>query len=269
VVAFRRDTGAQVCSAPVFSAGASDTDQSLVAVGDSFIVENNYGYSGPSAVEEGRSTSPGLDRVDVVNGTCRKVWHSTEIAPSVVPKASLANGLVYTYTHPAGDSSDPWYFTALDWRTGQTVYKFRAGSGLGFNNNYAPVSIGPDGTAYIGTLGGLALVRDATPPPGAAAPAAGSGSSSGGSGSSRPRLKLSTRRRCVAHRVRLSVSGKDVRQVTRVVFRVAHRRGVDRRRPFAKSFRIRTRSRRRALAVAFLRDGRHVVLTRRTGSCRA
>jgi hypothetical protein len=269
VVAFRRDTGAQVCSAPAFSAGASDTDQSLIAVGDSFIVENNYGYSGPAAVEQGRTTTPGLERVDVVNGTCRKVWHSDEIAPTVVPKASLANGLVYTYTHPAGDRSDPWYFTALDWRTGKTVYKFRAGSGLGFNNNYAPVTIGPDGSAYIGTLGGLALVRDATPPPGAAAPAAGGGSASGGPSGSRPQLSLTARRRCAAHRVRLSVRGKDTAQVRRVVFRVAHRRGVDGRRPFAKSFRIRTPKRRAALGIAFLRDGRRVVLKRRTGSCRA
>ena len=96
---------------------------------------------------------------------CEKVWHSDEIAPSVVPKASLATGLVYTYTHPGGDTSDPWYLTALDFRTGATVYKFRLGSGLGYNNNYAPVTIGPDGTAYVGALGGLALARDGTPTP--------------------------------------------------------------------------------------------------------
>src|SRR5204862_7731974 len=72
ITVFRRDTGAKVCSAPVFSKGASDTDQSLIAVGDSFIAENNYGYSGPSATEQGRSTTPGLDRGDVEGGNCRK-----------------------------------------------------------------------------------------------------------------------------------------------------------------------------------------------------
>ena len=53
----------------------------------------------------------------------------------------------------------------MDFRTGRTVYKALAGDGVGFNNNYAPVSIGKDGTAYVGTLGGLVAVRDATPPP--------------------------------------------------------------------------------------------------------
>lgn len=167
VVVFHRTDGSTVCTAPVFGNGQSDTDQSLVAVGNALIAENNYGYSGPLAVEGGRTTVGGLERVDVNSdgSGCHKVWHSREIAPSVVPKASLATGLVYTYTHPGGDTSDPWYLTALDFRTGATVYKFRVGTGLGYNNNYSPVTIGPDGTAYVGVLGGLALARDATPPP--------------------------------------------------------------------------------------------------------
>ena len=37
---------------------------------------------------------------------------------------------------------DPWYLTALDFRTGKTVFKVRAGSGIGYNNNYAPVTTG-------------------------------------------------------------------------------------------------------------------------------
>ena len=259
VVVYRRDTGAQVCSAPVFTKGASDTDQSLVAVGDSFIVENNYGYSGPAAVEQGRTTKPGLDRVDVVNGQCRKVWHSDEIAPTVVPKGNLANGLVYTYTHPAGDQSDPWYFTALDFRTGQTVYKFRAGSGLGYNNNYAPVTIGPDGSAYVGALGGLVLVRDATPPPGA--PGLQGPASSGSA--TRPTAGLRTRRSCARGMVRLTLTG-DARSV---VFRVGNRRRTDRRAPFAGTIRIHGRRARRAFARVTFTDGRRAGVKAKVRRC--
>ncbi len=48
-----------------------------------------------------------------------------------------------------------WYLTALDFRTGRTVYRRLAGTGFAFNNNYAPVTLGPDGTAYVGVLGGV------------------------------------------------------------------------------------------------------------------
>jgi len=78
-----------------------------------------------------------------------------------VPKLSLAAGLVYAYTKPPrSDGIDAWYLSALSFRTGKTVYQQLAGTGLGFNSNYAPVSLGPDDTAYVGALGGLILLRD-------------------------------------------------------------------------------------------------------------
>jgi hypothetical protein len=161
IVVYRRASGQPVCTQPVFQKGQSDTDQSLNAAGNSLIAENNYGYSGPTATENGGSTAPGLERVDVGSDGCHKVWHSEERAPSVVPKISLGAGLVYTYTkEPRTDGKDAWYFTALDFRTGRTVYKRLAGEGLGFNNNYAPVTLGPDGSAYVGVLGGLVALRD-------------------------------------------------------------------------------------------------------------
>jgi hypothetical protein len=158
VVVYNRHTGAEVCSVPVFDQGSSATDQSLIATPDSLVAENNYGYTGPLATNDGGVTAPGLARVDLA--TCSVVWESQEIAPSVVPKLSAANGLVYTYTKPPGDPEDPWYLTALDWDTGETVFKRWAGSGLGFNNNYAPVTLGPDGSAYVGALGGLVRLAD-------------------------------------------------------------------------------------------------------------
>ncbi len=167
VVVYRRGrtvTGGRLaCTAPVFEPGAGATDNSLIGAGRSLIVENNYGYSGPTATTQGATTTPGLERVDITDdgGRCKTVWRSSEIAPSVVPKLSLATGLVYTYTKPADPSgNDAWYFTALDFRKGTTVYKRLAGTGLGFNNHYAPISLGPNGTAYVGTLGGLVLLRD-------------------------------------------------------------------------------------------------------------
>jgi hypothetical protein len=167
VVVLRRAktvTGSRnVCTQPVFGRGAGSTDQSLIGTGRSMVVENNYGYSGLTATEQGASTTPGLERVDIDDsGTgCRTVWRSEERAPSVVPKLSLSSGLVYTYTKPPNaDGTDAWYLTAIDFRTGRTVFSRLAGTGLGFNNNYAPVSIGPDGSAYVGALGGLARVWD-------------------------------------------------------------------------------------------------------------
>ena len=51
-------------------------------------------------------------------------------------------------------SDDPWYLTALDFETGETRWKRLAGEGLGFNNNYAPITIGPQGRTTWASLAG-------------------------------------------------------------------------------------------------------------------
>jgi hypothetical protein len=225
----------ELCRAPVFRKGASGTDQSLIAVRNSIVTENNYGYTGPMATNDGRTTSPGLERVDVRRGRCVTVWRSDEVAPTVVPKLSLETGLVYTYTKPSrDDGDDAWYFTALDFCTGRTVYKRLAGTGLGYNNNYAPVTLGPDGSAYVGVLGGLVLLRDARPPAGPPATAPRGCNP-------RPRLVLRLRHRrsrqrgrsCARTPVRAVVEGADAGSVARASFQLGRRRvAVDRRAPF-------------------------------------
>ena len=154
-----------VCRVPVFSRGTSDTENSLIAAGRSMIVENNYGYSSPTSVTGGQLTAPGVARVDINrSGTgCRLVWtNRTERAPTVVPKLSLATGLVYLYTKDPGPT-DPWYWTALDFRTGRTVYKRLSGTGsFGYNNNYAGIALSRAGREYLGVLGGIISLRDGT-----------------------------------------------------------------------------------------------------------
>ena len=121
VLVYRRGSGALICRQPVFAKGASATDQSLIGTGRSLVVENNYGYSGPPATQGGKTTSPGLERVDLdAGGGCHTAWRSAERAPSVVPKLSARNGLVYTYTKdPQPSNADAWYLTALDFASGR------------------------------------------------------------------------------------------------------------------------------------------------------
>jgi len=224
------------------------------------VAENNYGYSGPAATQGGRTTSPGLERVDVdrASGTCRSVWRSQERAPSVVPKLSAANGLVYTYTKdPQPSGADAWYLTALDFRTGATAFKALAGEGLGHNNNYAPITVAPDGGIYVGVLGGIVALRDRVPPPGATPP--------GEERRARPQLRL------IVHRagrrgLRVRLVGRDTGRVRRVVYRLrgTSLRRTDRRAPFTVRIPASRRPRqgaRRLRARIVLRDGRSAIRT--------
>jgi hypothetical protein len=160
----RRGQHRTVCTVPVFGQQTSATENSLITAGRSLIVENNYGYQDPFGPTGGAVTTPGFARVDVKpnGGGCRKVWTNHDArAPTVVPKLSTRTGLIYTYTRPPDPSgSEGYYWTAVDFRNGKTVWSRYAGSGLSFNNNYAGLALGPDGTAYLGVIGGILALRD-------------------------------------------------------------------------------------------------------------
>jgi hypothetical protein len=261
VVVYRRAktvSGARlVCTSPVFDRGASASDQSLIGTATAMVAENNYGYTGPLATQNGATTTPGLQRVDIDPGGqgCHTVWRSNEIAPTVVPKLSAAAGLVYTYTKdPQPDHADAWYLTAIDFRTGRTAFKALAGEGLGHNNNYAPVTLGPDGTAYVGTLGGLVALRDTGGA--AAAPATAAPSRAR---APRPRLRLRVRRR--HGRIRLTLLGPDRTRVVEAVFSARGRLlKRDRKAPFSATLPARA-GRGRVAVEALLADGRRATRT--------
>lgn len=172
----RRSDGVVVCSIPLFEEGKSGTDLTAIAFehGDengngtgvySAVVENNWAHhTFPLSHPE-----PGLTRVDVTrhdDGTysCEQVWASTERSIGGF-RLSLGNGLVYMYGK--GESGplteEKWYFIALDFATGETVYKRLTGTGLGYNNWAGSLFLHPDGMAYSTTIFGMVMMRDTIP----------------------------------------------------------------------------------------------------------
>jgi len=168
-----------VCQVPVFSKGASADENSLISVGQSLIAENNAGYDltqwndqlGDGTQIGGNLSlvsSPGMVRIDVnPDGRgCKTVWTNNKVrTPSAVSKGDSANGLVYTYENLSDPSgADPWYWTAIDYRTGKIVWRQQAGYGGLFNNHYAGIALGKarggNPTLYLGGIGGIMALRD-------------------------------------------------------------------------------------------------------------
>jgi hypothetical protein len=142
----------------------------------------------------------GVVRVDLVyehpnNKTgkitgCKTVWESNERAPSCVAKLGSEQGLLYYYTlqqedenviedeeevggisslinwlvedeQSASARSKPfWALTAVDAHSGKTIFKVPTGRGRNFDNNWGPVTLGPDGTAYVGVIRGIIAIYD-------------------------------------------------------------------------------------------------------------
>ena len=160
-----------VCEAPVFDPGAGAVEDSLVGSGRSLIVSNNDGYTYDLQHPE-YQTVPGVARVDIDrNGkNCDAVWTNSQVNPaSYGAKLSTKTGLIYIVAvklDPSRKSTDypegvtVWYWTAIDFRTGETVWEQLAGTGRWFDG-YWPLSfIGPKGALYTAGNGGIFAVRD-------------------------------------------------------------------------------------------------------------
>lgn len=55
---------------------------------------------------------------------------------------------------------DAWYLTAVDFRAGERRRRTLTGTGPAYDNNWVPITIGPDGTEYAGVFNGIFAVRD-------------------------------------------------------------------------------------------------------------
>ena len=166
LVVYDRITGETIVTEPLFEKGHSVSENSLIAHGRSFIVENNYTDTGAGFLVNNPTSYPGVTRIDMNEDCtgCEVVWESQEASCTVVPKLSAGNGLVYLYTREMNDdipkNAVAWYLTAVDFETGETVYKVFTGTGKNWNNSYGPITIGPNGSAYVGVFNGLICVSD-------------------------------------------------------------------------------------------------------------
>ncbi|MFC2094810.1 hypothetical protein ACFLSW_00015 [Candidatus Bipolaricaulota bacterium] len=171
----KRSDGSLACSIPVFEDGKSGTDISVAGFehadtdGEgtgvySALIENNWGHHRfPRSFPE-----PGLTRVDVIRHpdgsyTCEQIWRSGEKGIGVF-KLSFGSGLAYMYWRSESCPVTSWYLTAVDFATGDTVYKKLVGKGLGYNNWAGALFLHPDGgIAYSTTIFGLVMIRDTGP----------------------------------------------------------------------------------------------------------
>lgn len=162
ILVWDRNTGQRIVKKAVFLKlpFRNCTENSLVAVNHSIIVENNYGNRTLASTLGQRTTRPGLERIDFDPNqkTKKSIWVNYKISiPSVVTQMSTKDGLLYTY---AKDKKG-WYFAAVSYWNGKIQNKVRIPKSSQFfgsvlaNNFYAGIAIGPEGTVYVGVTGGL------------------------------------------------------------------------------------------------------------------
>jgi hypothetical protein len=154
-----------VCQVPVFDYGLSGVEDSFIGLGRSIVLVNNYGAKLDPKTFLSQPSQSGVARVDIApNGkSCDTVWTNTTVTPaSYGAKLSTRTGLVYLFARKPDPVSakDVWYWTAIDFRTGETVWQRLVGTGRRFDGYWPLGFLGPNGTAYMATFDGIVAIRD-------------------------------------------------------------------------------------------------------------
>ena len=148
------------CTQPVSPTTPARPTTAWSRRGNSFIIENNYGYGGPTSTILGKTTTPGMARVMVDGRLPRRLDQQLDRARARWRRRRWATACSTRTRSRPSTRSTQWYFTAIDIRTGRTVWSRLTGTGIQWNNHYAAIYLGPDGAAYIATLAGLVRIQD-------------------------------------------------------------------------------------------------------------
>jgi hypothetical protein len=151
---------------PLFSAGASATENAPIGIGNSVIVSNTYGYDYDNYT--GRNLKPlagGLARIDVRHdgSGCDTVW-SNPTPVATVPKLSIRDGNIYTVERGVRGSTVQYFFIAVEFHTGRTMTENLIGSSYAVDCHELATTVAPNRVLYQPTITGIIQVRPAAKP---------------------------------------------------------------------------------------------------------
>lgn len=165
-----------LCKLPLFEPHASWTDNNPMAHFDGkdygVVIQNMYNKDNFDPVHKDingaynnmTSMSPGISKIIVAGdgSGCHLKWTNPG-RMNTVPILSTATGLIYGYEQSkelVDKGEYVWYVTAIDYESGETVWKTRTGAGGTFNNYYRTTFLNPEGTLYQLVQGGVVAVKD-------------------------------------------------------------------------------------------------------------
>lgn len=169
VIVYRSADGSAVGEGPLFTPGASGTENSMIGVQNSIVGACTFGYpyaQYPDTKPAYRAqVAPGMERWDVnddASGITLK-WRNNGIYSAAVPRLSTTDNLIYTCERPRGPAGvltgPVVYACAIDMDSGRVVHRQRlprlANLLAGGDPSQMVGVIDKHGVWWQGTIGGI------------------------------------------------------------------------------------------------------------------
>ena len=169
LIVYRSSDGSAVGEGPLFTPGASGTENSMIGVQNSIVGACTFGYpyaQYPDTKPAYRAqVAPGMERWDVNDDASAITlkWRNNGIYSAAVPRLSTADNLIYTCERPRGPAGvltgPVVYACAIDMDSGRVVHRQRlprlANLLAGGDPSQMVGVIDKHGVWWQGTIGGI------------------------------------------------------------------------------------------------------------------
>lgn len=174
VCVYNRDDGSLVSKTPVFPKGRSANDASLIGVGSTVFVENNYGHLANYPCSQLRDPNskrppiePGMSRIEVQTSpkpSAQVMWTDSKTSFLAMSMLARKKGVIYAHTADWSGAEGTtegamYYISAIDAYNGKNIWNAELGRGVRFCHDYGGVYFNRDGNLFVGTANYICSVQ--------------------------------------------------------------------------------------------------------------
>ncbi|WP_240042338.1 hypothetical protein [Photorhabdus khanii] len=168
VLVCNRADGSVISETPCFLEKRSADEASLIGVGDTFVVENNFGHypRWPFSQLVPNGTGMEMIRIDPTNTEQpdEKIWSLPDVHFYAMNMLCRGSGIIFAHTcnwseDISASKGGMYYISAIDSFDGRVIWQIPLGRGVNYCHEYGGIYFNRNGDLYIGTNQYLVAIK--------------------------------------------------------------------------------------------------------------
>lgn len=169
VMICRRDDGSVISKTPCFSRMRSADEASLIGVGDTFVVENNFGHYPTWPFSQLVPNGPGMEMIRVnpadTDHPAEEIWYLQNVHFYAMNMLCRGSGIIFAHTCDWSDDISSvkggmYYVSAIDSFDGRVIWRIPLGRGVNYCHEYGGIYFNHNGDLFIGTNQYLVSIKN-------------------------------------------------------------------------------------------------------------
>ncbi|MGV7960849.1 hypothetical protein QPK13_06940 [Photorhabdus tasmaniensis] len=169
VLVCNRADGSVISETPCFLEMKSADEASLIGVGDTFVVENNFGHYPTWPFSQLVPNAPGMEMIRINPETAeqpdKKIWSLPDVHFYAMNMLCRGSGIIFAHTCSWSDEISAskggmYYISAIDSFDGRVIWQIPLGRGVNYCHEYGGIYFNRDGDLYIGTNQYLVAIKN-------------------------------------------------------------------------------------------------------------